>query len=149
MKKVQLQKIASLLGDVTTALNSWEKEVVLAKIAEVAEEITTAEAEAPDDDTPPAQTEEQIQNAVDTAVVKAVQVELKKYADLYVSAADFKSLLEDIKKVTDKVTTIETLAKTTEATIATLSQTPAGSKQDTTDIKNTAKTPLQGLAARL
>ncbi len=142
--KIDLKKIAEGLGAVATSLTAGNKEETLAKLAEVTGEVEAAQA-AGEDPTPTGEGE----TKVEEQIKNAVEVELKKYADLYVSASDFKALVESIKQVTDKLGTVENLAKTATDTLATLTKTPGDTKQDVVDIKNTASSPLEGLASRL
>lgn len=146
--KEHLQKIASLFAEIAKAAKDGDSATLIAKLEEAAPAIETATTEAGvSDATAETQTTE-IQK------MQGELSEIKKWADMYVSAESFAKLLADVKAVTDKVTGLETIAKTVEdlgTKVETIAKTSTGSKQvDSPEGTSITKTSvLGGLASRL
>lgn len=146
--KEHLQKIASLFADIAKAAKDGDSASLIAKLEEAAPAIEAATTEAGVADETATTQETEIQK------MQGELTEIKKWADMYVSAESFAKLLADVKAVTDKVTGLETIAKTVEdlgTKVETIAKTSTGSKQveGTEGGTPIAKTVLGGLAERL
>lgn len=145
--KEHLQKIASLYADIAKAAKEGDNTTLIAKLEEAGTAIETATTEAGVAD------ETATTQATEIEKMQGELTEIKKWADMYVSAESFAKLLADVKSVTDKVTGLETVVKTVEdlgAKVETIAKTSVGSKQvEGQGVTPIAKTVLGWLAARL
>lgn len=124
----KIAKVASLNAEIAKAITAGNTDEAIAKLAEA-----TTELEGLSTDAEAIETQE-------VAIEKKMQTEIKKWADLYVTAESFAELLVQFKEATALLATLDPIMKSVPDLVArleTVEKTTTGSNQ------TVSATPIQ------
>lgn len=137
--KESIQKIAGTAKEVAELLKAGKTEDAIAKLSEVAEQAEAAAAEAGASE---ASATEQAEEIAKT------KLEIKKWADLFVTADSLEAVLSDIREAVAGFSPLPDLIAKLEGRVETVEKASAGSKQITKEEVPSDAAPLEKLAAR-
>lgn len=141
--KEKMQKIASLFADIAKAAKEGDTAALIAKLDEAAPVVEEATTEAGVADETATNQETEIQK---------VHAEIKKWADMYITAENLPKLLEDLIAGTSSFKAITKSVEELGGKIEAVAKTSQGSQQIEKDEKKDiekSSSPLAWLAARL
>lgn len=102
----KIQKMAKLQNEAMELLKKEKVEDVISKMQEIAEETVNLQNEVTEKE------KQETKEQVVEKMTKTIEVEVKKYADLYVSSEDFKNLLAQVMEAAELFKKVEEIAKT-------------------------------------
>ena len=117
--KEHLQKIAAAFAEITKAAKDGDNATLIAKLEEAAEAIDTATTEVGT---------AEAESATQGEEITKMKEEIQKWADMYVSAEDFASLLEQFKEAMATITSLTPITKTVEELATRLETVEKGAK---------------------
>lgn len=137
--KESIQKIAGTAQAAAELLKAGKTEDAIAKLSEVAEQAEAAAAEAEASEAKATEQAEEIAKS---------KLDIKKWADLFVTADSLEAVLKDIKEAVAGFSPLPDLIAKLECRVETVEKASVGSKQITKEESKGDLTPLEKLASR-